>query len=450
MQVRQVKKLPRDPGSAAWHKLLGEVPSYPPLAQDIHVDWLVIGGGFAGLSAARRLCQVRNGDKVCVIEAGRFGEGPAGRNSGFMIDLPHELSSGEYAAGLDTDKKQIKLNRHAIDFALSAARAYHMADEAVDPCGRINGAVDADGQHHNTSYAAHLSALGEAFETLDAAQMKDITGSDFYTGGLYMPGAVLLQPAMYITELAKGLAAEYSAMLTLYEQTPALSFVQEKSKWVVKTPKGTITADKIILCVNGHAESFGYYTGRLMHVFTYASMTEALDPEQIKALGGQSRWGITPSAPMGSTVRRISGVGGDRILIRNRWSYDPSMEVSEARVARYGADQDKGFLRRFAQLANVKMEYRWSGRLCLSRNSVPAFGMVEENIYSACCQNGLGTAKGTLAGIAAVDLATRSNSPVLQDLQSYDEPVKLPPKPIAWLGANAVLRWREWRSASEL
>ena len=65
------------------------------------------------------------------------------------------------------------------------------------------------------------------------------------------------------------------------------------------------------------------------------------------------------------------------------------------------------------------MAYRWAGRLCLSKNSVPAFGEVEDGII-ACCQNGLGTAKGTLAGIGAIDLATRANSEIVDDLLGYD------------------------------
>jgi len=43
-------------------------------------------------------------------------------------------------------------------------------------------------------------------------------------------------------------------------------------------------------------------------------------------------------------------------------------------------------------------EYRWGGRLCLSRNNVQVIGELEPGLFSACCQNGLGTAKGTLAG----------------------------------------------------
>ncbi|MCA9772984.1 MAG: FAD-dependent oxidoreductase, partial [Myxococcales bacterium] len=49
----------------------------------------IIGAGFAGLAAARRLAQLRPQDTVVILEARAVAEGPAGRNSGFMIDLPH-------------------------------------------------------------------------------------------------------------------------------------------------------------------------------------------------------------------------------------------------------------------------------------------------------------------------------------------------------------------------
>ncbi len=443
-------RLPKDPGPAGWHEILEPAPRYPEAEGTLSTDWLVIGGGFAGLSAAKRLLELRSGDRIMLLEARRIGTGPAGRNSGFMIDLPHELGADSYAASEEVDKKQITLNRHAQDFALQAAAEYEMPAEAVQKIGRVNGAVNARGQHHNDDYAAHLEHLGESFTKLSASEMAEMTGSDYYRSGLFMPGAVLLQPALYIRALAEGVTQKTSLPVQLFEQSPALHFEKQGEGWLVKTPKATITTKTIFMAVNGHAESFGFYQNRLMHVFTYASMTEPLDAAQQKALGGLDNWGITPSDPMGSTVRRHTGIGGSRIIVRNRWSFDPKMEVSDARITAYGRDQDKAFYARFPKLREVKMAYRWSGRLCLSRNSVPAFGELEPNLYSACCQNGLGTAKGTLSGIGAVELALRSNSPIVQDLLSYDPPVKLPPKPIATIGANLVLKWRELKAGREI
>ena len=449
MTERKVNKLPRDPGPAAWDALLGERQPRPALDGDITADWLIIGGGFAGLAAAQRLKQVRGDDSVVLLEAQAVATGPAGRNSGFMIDLPHELGADSYAASVEKDRLQIKLNRHAISFAAEAAAEYEMPEEALLKIGRINGAAEANGEKHNAEYAAHLDGLAEEYTALDAQQMQQITGSSFYRSGLFMPGAVLLQPALYIRCLADGLAKSWSKHFQLFESSPALGFARSGGCWQVKTPNGSVTAPHIILAVNGHAESFGFFTNRLMHVFTYASMTQPLDKAQLKALGGESRWGITPSDPMGSTIRRISGTGGDRIVIRNRWSFEPSMEVSDAKIARFGKNQDISFRRRFPQLKDVQMAYRWSGRLCLSRNSSPAFGEVENGIFSACCQNGLGTAKGTLAGIGAVDLAVNANSEITHDLLSYPVPQKLPPAPLAKWGASAVIAWREFKAGLE-
>ena len=447
---RVAKRLPRDPGPPAWRNIIPDQPRYPKLENKIITDYLIIGGGFAGLSAARRLCQIVNTDKITLIEATEIAAGPAGRNSGFMIDLPHELGSGSYQDKIEVDQKHIKLNRHALQFAKNAAEEYLMPSEAVEQTGRINGVVNTDGEQHNLKYAQHLDRLGEKYKDLSTIDMKEITGSTFYKSGLFLPGCLMLQPALYISKLAKGISESNKDNFSLYEHSPAIEIKKDRESWEVKTPTGSVITKKIIMAVNGHAESFGFFEKRLMHVFTYASMTKSLNTEQQKKLGGKKSWGITPSNPMGSTVRKITGINGDRILIRNRWTFDPSMEVSDQRVARFGKDQDKSFKDRFPMLPDVEMEFRWAGRLCLSLNSVPAFGEVDKNIFSACCQNGIGTAKGTLAGIGAAELATNTNSIIVNDMQSYDQPKKLPPKTISYFGANAIIKWREHKAGKEL
>lgn len=447
---RTVTRRPVDPGPAAWDEILGPPRRYPQADGSITTDWLVIGGGFAGLSAAKRLLELRKGDKVVVLEAARIATGPAGRNSGFMIDLPHELGADSYAASKQADKMQIKLNRQAQAFARACSEQYEFPEEAVRATGRINGAVNRRGQAHNSHYARHLDALDEAYTILSGDDMKKITGTDYYQSGLFLPGAVMLQPALYIRSLAEGITHKETRPAVIYEDSPAINFEQQGESWIVRTPSARLVTKHIILAVNGHAESFGFFKGRLMHVFTYASMTEALSENQRRRLGGEDDWGVTPSDPMGSTVRRHTGQGGSRIVIRNRWTYNSSMVTSQRRIQAFGRTQYKSFMRRFPMLADVKMAYQWSGRLCLSRNSSPAFGEVAPSVYSACCQNGLGTAKGTLSGIGAVELATRSNSEIVTDLQSYAPPQKLPPEPLATIGANLVLKWREFKAGREI
>jgi glycine/D-amino acid oxidase-like deaminating enzyme len=78
------------------------------LAADVNADFAIIGAGFAGLSAARRLLQLSPGARIAVLDAGRIAEGAAGRNSGFMIDLPHEISAADYSGqGVNSDREMI-------------------------------------------------------------------------------------------------------------------------------------------------------------------------------------------------------------------------------------------------------------------------------------------------------------------------------------------------------
>ncbi len=124
-------KLPKNPGNTGWKEILPKRKVNQQLIDNINIDYLIIGGGFAGLSAARRLNQINKDAKIAILEACEIGEGPAGRNSGFMIDLPHNLASDDYLGSLEKDREQTLINRSAIQFAKSASEEYEMPSEAI-------------------------------------------------------------------------------------------------------------------------------------------------------------------------------------------------------------------------------------------------------------------------------------------------------------------------------
>ena len=433
-------RTPRDETASGWYGILPAPAPVRPLEEDLSVDWVVVGAGFAGLAAARRLTQLREGERIAVIDAQRVGWGSAGRNSGFMIDLPHELKSHSYAGGLEQDRKQIRMNRAGIAYAREAVEAYGLGAH-FNPCGKYHGATDGNGLKALRDFEAHLDALGEPYSRLEAADLKRITGTDYYAGGTHTPGAVMIQPAAYIRGLAEGLKRKVS----IYENSPVVK-IDTGRDLRVQTPKGSLRARNIVLTVNGQIESFGLFRHRLMHVYAFASMTRVLTSAEQGALGGEAEWGLIPADPMGSTIRRI----GDRIVVRNTFTYNPDMETSQAQVETIGRTHDRSFRARFPMLGDVAMAYRWGGHLCLSLNSVPAFGELEEGVYVACCQNGLGTVKGTLAGKLIADLACGGNDSMVADMLSYPAPKKLYPEPFMTLGARARLWWMHRRAGRDL
>jgi glycine/D-amino acid oxidase-like deaminating enzyme len=433
-------------GPAAWNTILGTQGPARQLDSDRTADFVIVGAGFAGLSAARRLTQLQSGARIAVLEAGRLAEGAAGRNSGFMIDLPHDLTSDDYAGSGD-DRGMIQLNRQAIGFARAAVEEYGIDPNYFDPAGKVNGAASPAAQAHNESYAQHLAALGETSERLNPQQMHELTGSRHYISGLYTPGTVMLQPAGYIRGLGAGLAAQG---VDIYENSAVGGFERRGDGWRVKTRSSIVSTPRLILTVNGHLESFGIERGRLMQLFLYAVMTPELDSEALARLGGQPRWGITPSDPMGTTVRRIdTSQGGNRIVTRTCATLRPNALPSKAALERAAKVMQRKFDRRFPQLAGMRMDYAWSGHLCLSLNGVAVMRKIEDGVYSGCVQNGLGTTRGTLTGIGAAELACGETSAITEHFALEARPKRLPPQPFRQIGANALLRWKEWRAREE-
>ena len=442
MTEYRARRLPADLRGSGWYEILDPPPPARELEGAHTADWIIVGAGFAGLSAARRLARTRPGERIVLIEAQRVGWGAAGRNSGFMIDLPHDLTSESYGGRHAKNVAEIKLNRAAMAFAREAAEEIGLPRNVFEACGKYHGATDGHGLKELRAFEKHLDSLGEPYSKLDAADMKRITGTGYYDGGSFMPGTVIIQPAAYVRALAGSLGPNVS----LYERSPVLRFKTGREH-TVHTAKGSVSAPRLILTVNGHIESFGFFQRRLMHVFLYGSMTRRLTAGEVRTLGGEPAWALIPAATMGSTVRRLHE---DRIVVRNSITWAPGMQVGARDVERFRRTHEASFRARFPMLPDVTMEHSWSGHLCMSLNSAPGFGEIAERVYSACVCNGLGVTKSTLAGMLIADHATGAGGPMVEAMLAAPKPSRLPPEPFASIGARARLWWGQRQAGRDL
>ena len=69
-------------------------------------EWLIIGAGYTGLSAARKLAQLYPDQKIIIIDAQLAGEGASSRNSGYLVDTT--LNDG-FTSNKDLDNYKKKL-----------------------------------------------------------------------------------------------------------------------------------------------------------------------------------------------------------------------------------------------------------------------------------------------------------------------------------------------------
>ncbi|RYH55887.1 MAG: FAD-dependent oxidoreductase, partial [Alcaligenaceae bacterium] len=75
--------------NSGWNALLAARIPRTTRPTEPHFDAIVIGSGVTGLAAARRIGELEPDSRVLLIDASSIGEGSSGRNSGFLINLPH-------------------------------------------------------------------------------------------------------------------------------------------------------------------------------------------------------------------------------------------------------------------------------------------------------------------------------------------------------------------------
>ena len=70
----------------SWIKDLHPRANIKILQSNEDCEYLIIGAGYTGLSAARKLGQLHPRQKIILVDAQLAGEGASSRNSGFLVD----------------------------------------------------------------------------------------------------------------------------------------------------------------------------------------------------------------------------------------------------------------------------------------------------------------------------------------------------------------------------
>lgn len=436
-----ITRLPQDDDSNGWSAILPERRPRPALAGHKDADWVVVGAGYAGLAAARRLAENRPQDSILLIEAHQAGENASGRNSGFGIDLPHNVGSAHDE--LEGSLRFMRLARTAIDY-LGKQVHDHRIDCDWSKAGKYHAAVSPEGVKTIVEpFARELEVLKEPLTWIEGAQLASRLGTPHFTAAVYTPGCILMNPAA----LTRGLADSLPANVTLHERSPVIDADLGGDMVRLATPEGTIRAAKLILAVNGYAPAFGFFSGRLLPFAAHASLTRKLDDDEHARLGNIADWGLTPANAFAGITMRFTR--DRRILIRQNIHYCPSMRQSDERRRQIAQDHLRLFRQRFPSLPNVTMEHTWTGFVCLTRNGAPGFGKLAPNIWSTVGCNAVGVTKATIAGLLAADLACGHDNPLIADMEALGKPSALPPRPFLDIGVEARMAWELWQARAE-
>ena len=436
----KINLLPEDDNTNGWSAVLPPRQHRSALAGSIRADRLVIGAGFAGLSAARQPACNRPDDRIVVLEAHEAAEGASGRNSGFAIDLPHNVGSS--LEELEASRCYMGLARAAIAHLEDMVK-WHKIDCGWAQRGKYHAAVSARGTGEVLEpFARELEAIGEPLTWIERQELSSKLGSSHFNAAIYTPGCILMNPAA----LTRGLAESLPGNVELFEHSPVLD-IDYINGVTAQTPAGSVFAPRLIICVNGLADQFGFYRGRLLRFAAHASLTRPLNEAEQKAYGVDLDWGLTPAnAFAGITMRYIPE---KRILIRQNIHFQPSVRFTDAGRASIAREHKRLFDDRFPMLPEVNMEHTWTGYICLSKNGAPGFGKVAGNVWAATCQNAVGVTKGTISGKLAADMACGVDNPMIADMESLGSPSIVPPRPFLDIGVRARFAWELFRNRHE-
>ena len=427
--------------TCSWINDLEARSTYKSLSKNEECDWLIVGAGYTGLSAARKLYELHPNQKIIIVDAQFAGEGASGRNSGYLVDTTlndgftsnkeiynYKKKTDIYQLGIDTIKKFIK--EYQVDCDWNETGKYFASSNHKDKKKLIN-------------FGNTLSKLGFEYDLLYKEELNKKLGTNFYNLALYTKGGILLHPG----KLVRSMIDVLSDNIVLYEQSQLLRWKKSMDSIYCKFKNNTIRTKKIIFCANGFLKSLGIKKNYNFPLTLTASMTRPLTTGEFKSIGEPNEWGVLPVRPMGATVRMTKD---KRILIRNTAEVHNPFKMSNDELKRRALSQALGVKKRFPTLPNGIIENSWSGVVSRTRNSSQIFEKIEENMFVAGCYNGSGIGVGTLFGEQIAIKASGENSREINMIEDINKPTWLPPEAFLNIGVKARLIYERFRSRLEI
>jgi glycine/D-amino acid oxidase-like deaminating enzyme len=424
-----------------WINDLPQRDNIKSLLNDVSCDYLIIGAGYTGLSAARKLSELNPNDKIILVDAQLAGEGASGRNSGYLVDttlndgftsnkeiFDYKNKTDIYKLGINTIKKFIK---------------EHQVDCDWNECGKYFASSQNNDEKILINFSKTLTKLGFKHNIFNRKDLKKKIGTNFYSIALHTSGGILLNPG----KLVRAMIDTLPDNVVLYENSPLLSWEKNINSIYCSFKEFKIITKKIIFCTNGFLKSLGLKPNYNFPLTLTASMTRSLSDSEFKSIGEPKEWGVLPVRPMGATVRMTKD---KRILIRNTAEVHNPFKMSDDELKKRSSNQKIGIMKRFPTLPSDIIQSSWSGIVSRTRNSSQIFEKVGNNIFIAGCYNGSGIGVGTLFGEQIAINASGKNSSEIELINSKKKLNRLPPQPFLNIGIKTRLFYERLRAKSEI
>ncbi|WNJ83034.1 NAD(P)/FAD-dependent oxidoreductase [Pseudomonas canadensis] len=368
-----------------WSATAPSVVRTPALSESVKVDVAIVGAGYTGLSTALHLAE--RGVSVCVLEANEPGWGASGRNGGQVNPtLKYDPEQLVQMYGSARAEPLISTISSSADLVFKLIEK-HGIDCAPVRKGWMQVSYSEKGVAGLHVRADQWARRGVPVQRLDAAAVASRMGSDAFAGGWLDGRAGAIQPLAY----ARGLVgAALAAGARIHGQSAVTGLQRQGSGWQLQTASGAqVTADQVVLATNGYSGNL--WPGMAQSILAANSFIVATKP-----LTGHAAESILPDQETVSTAQRLllyfRKDSHGRLLMGGRGLFnDPTSPTDFAHL-------ERSLALLFPQLGPLEFEYRWAGRIAITRDFMPHVHEPAPGITLALGCNGRGIALCTSLG----------------------------------------------------
>jgi glycine/D-amino acid oxidase-like deaminating enzyme len=433
----------RDPDEPVSYWLRGPAPAMdPPLepGEALEVDVAIVGGGFTGLWTAIALTDTDPTLRVAVLEAETVAFGASGRNGGFCeASLTHGLANGirHFPDELE------RLEREGIDNlqGLIAFTREHGIGCDLEETGTLSLADQAYQVEEFRAWVDEAAGHGEHLEFLDRAAVQAEIRSPLWQAGLYRPPGrdVILDPAALCRGIAR-VARERG--VRVHEGTAVTRLERRAGGVFVRTAAGaTVRAAQVVVATSAYSAWLRRLGSLFVPVYDYVLVSEALTPDERRAIGWARRQGLSDANNQFHYFRLTED---DRIL----WGGYDAIHYPGSRV---GPELDRRpatfekleaqFFRAFPQLEGLRFPFRWGGAIDTTSRFTVTFGQtMGGRVTYALGYTGLGVGTSRWAAGVVRDLLLRPDEDRLRLRIVASPPIPFPPEPIRSIAVDTVRR----------
>jgi len=365
----------------------------PPLTGRVSADVCVVGGGYAGLTAALELAE--RGYSVVLLEARQIGWGASGRNGGQALvgfgftgqeAIEVQLAPTDARRAWDISVAGLQLLREQIT-------KYHIECDYVP--GHLSLALNRRKGHALERWIAHLAQRYDyPLVHINHEEVGNWIDSTRFYSGAFDAQSGHLHPLKYCLGLA---SATQQAGVRVFENSAAVG-IAPGAMPLVKTSQGEVACRYAVLAGNVYLAEFSKsiatsLASRIMPVGTYVIATEPMTKEQADNLI-RNRYAAFDT----NLVLDYFRVTADnRVLFGGGESYTTATPLNLKEKMR------KRMVKVFPQLYDLQVPYVWGGFVDITMNQAPDFGRIGNHIYYLQGFSGHGVALAGMAGKLAAE-----------------------------------------------